>query len=58
MSMENKWVAIVYIEGEKRDSRNLAAKAESEANEEARDWVVSKYGEGTDWSLHRCCNDA
>ena len=58
MSMKNKWVAIVYIEGEKRDSRSFTSESESEASEKAKSWVDSKYGEETDWSLHHCCNDA
>jgi hypothetical protein len=54
----NKWVAIVYIEGEKRDSRSFTSESESEASEKAKNWVDSKYGEGTDWSLHHCTNNA
>ena len=48
----NIWVAIVYDQGDKIDSRQFTAASESEANERAKEWVFSRYPEGTDWSLH------
>ena len=48
----NRWVAIVYDRGDKVDSRQFTAASESEANEQAKSWVFSKWGEGADWSLH------
>ena len=48
----NIWVAIVYDQEDKVDSRQFTAASESEANERAKEWVFSKWGENADWSLH------
>ncbi len=52
MSNTNRWVAIVYDRGDKIDSRQFTAGSESDANEQAKEWVFSRYPKGTDWSLH------
>jgi len=49
--MEEKWVAIVYNGGDKVGSRIFEGE-ESQTRPEARRWVISQFGEGTDWSFH------
>ena len=52
MDNTNQWVAIVYDRGDKVGSRLFTAKSESDASKQAKDWVLSNWGENTDWSLH------
>ena len=52
MTNTNQWVAIVYDRGDKVGSRLFKAKSESDANEQAKEWVFSTWGKNADWSLH------
>ena len=47
------WVAVVYYEGDKVDSKQFLSDSEEEARETANSWVASRWGDGIDWSLHR-----
>tara|TARA_Y100000310_G_scaffold275424_1_gene291946 strand:- start:191 stop:373 length:183 start_codon:yes stop_codon:yes gene_type:complete len=53
----NRWVAIVYAQGDKIDSKGFRANSEEEAAAQASEWVKSRYGERADWSLHHVASD-
>lgn len=46
-----KWVVIVYDGADKVGSHTFKGN-ESEVRAEAKLWVDSNFGEGSDWSLH------
>ena len=47
-----RWVVVVYDDGDKIASRIFHGDNEDEVLPEARQWVISGHGEGADWSFH------
>ena len=50
--MEERWVAVVYSDGDKVASRVFSGFSEAEIRHDAQLWVNDNFGEDTDWSLH------
>ena len=50
--MKKEWVAIIYNEGEKVNSRIFYGNEEEMVRPEALRWATKLYGEKVDWSLH------
>ena len=48
-----KWIVIVYMDGDKIASHVFEGGSEDELRPLATDWVESNHGKGTDWSFHR-----
>ena len=47
-----KWVAIVYKDGDKVSSHVFIGATEAEIRHDAQVWINDNFGESTDWSLH------
>ena len=47
-----KWIVIVYRDGDKIASHIFEGESEGELRPLATDWVESNHGKGTDWSFH------
>ena len=47
------WVVIIYDRGDKVNSHILHASEEVEARRLANEWILEKYGQPVDWSLHQ-----
>tara|TARA_B100000214_G_C23575522_1_gene449372 strand:- start:82 stop:258 length:177 start_codon:yes stop_codon:yes gene_type:complete len=50
---DNQWVITVNDKGDKVNSHIVHGETESQARQEAVEWINKIYGDYSDWTLHK-----